>query len=48
MEALVAAGLVDPVTALQYFQSIEPELYRFPAIDPRTFRRRVEGAFRAR
>ena len=26
----------------ELFSVIEPELYRYPAIDPRTFRRRVE------
>jgi hypothetical protein len=46
VEELVAAGLVDPGRALGYFEQIEPELFRFPAINPRTFRRRVEEAFR--
>lgn len=33
--------------ARAYFARIEPELYRFPAIDPAAFRRAVEGAFGA-
>jgi hypothetical protein len=37
--------LIEPATALAYFEQIEPELYRFPALDPRSFRRRVEEAF---
>jgi hypothetical protein len=28
----------------RYFEEIEPQLYRFPAIDPRAFRERVEQA----
>jgi hypothetical protein len=45
---LVARGLVDPALARSYFLEIEPELYRFPAIDPPSFRRRVEEAFAVR
>ena len=41
---LVDRGLVEPVRALAYFEEIEPELYRFPAVDPRSFRKRVEEA----
>jgi hypothetical protein len=44
--ALVAHGLVDPAEALRRFQrEVEPQLYRYPAVDPRSFRRRVEDAF---
>jgi len=39
---MVGRGLVDPERALDYFAEIEPGLFRFPAIDPRAFRRRVE------
>jgi hypothetical protein len=42
---MLARGLVDRGRALEYFARIEPELYRFPAIDPPTFRRAVEEAF---
>jgi len=42
--ALVARGLVDPPRALVLFGEIEPQLYRFPAVDPPSFRRRVEAA----
>ena len=45
VRALVALGLVDPSRLLDHFGEIEPELYRFPAIDPPSFRRRVESAF---
>jgi uncharacterized nucleotidyltransferase DUF6036 len=42
VRALVASGLVDPPRLRDYFDEIEPLLYRFPAIDPRAFRARVE------
>jgi hypothetical protein len=42
---MLARGLVDRRRALEYFARIEPQLYRFPAIDPPTFRRAVEEAF---
>lgn len=45
VEAMLERGLVEPERALAYFAEIEPQLYRFPAIDPPSFRRRVEGAF---
>jgi hypothetical protein len=35
-------GLVDPDSLLRMFDSIEPQLYRYPAIDPRSFRAAVE------
>jgi hypothetical protein len=42
VRALIEAGLVDPSRLRGYFDEIEPMLYRFPAIDPRAFRARVE------
>jgi hypothetical protein len=42
---MLAGGLVDPGKALALFGTIEKELYRFPAIDPASFRRRVEDVF---
>lgn len=45
VRALVAHGLVDPVQARAYFALVEPELYRFPAIDPPSFRAAVDAAF---
>ena len=44
---MVARGLVDRDRALEYFERIEPELYRYPAIHPASFRRAVEAAFGA-
>ena len=39
---LLSRGLVERTRLLEYFASIEPDLYRFPSIDPATFRRSVE------
>ncbi len=41
VRAMIDRRLVDPARALDYFAEIEPELFRFPAIDPRAFGRRV-------
>lgn len=40
--AMQREGLVDPELLLALLARIEPELYRYPAIDPPTFRRAVE------
>ena len=45
--AMLAEGLVRPREALRLFEAIEPELHRFPAIDPPSFRRAVERMFAA-
>jgi hypothetical protein len=45
VRAMVERGLIDPGRARSFFQEVESELYRFPAIDPGAFRRRVEEAF---
>jgi hypothetical protein len=46
VKEMIASGLVDPSDALAQFESIESELYRFPAIDPASFRRSVGELFR--
>ena len=38
---MIARGLVDSAVALGLYARIEPELYRYPAIDPADFKRRV-------
>lgn len=43
---MIRTGLVVPHRALAYFRQIEPYLYRYPAIDPPSFRRAVEATFR--
>ena len=45
VHAMIDLGLVDPARAVEYFGRIEPDLYRFPAIDPPGFRRAVEEMF---
>jgi hypothetical protein len=44
VRALITTGLVDPDRLWSYYREIEPELYRFPAIDPAALRARVERA----
>ena len=41
-------GLIHPDELSRLFAAIEPELYRFPAIDPAALRRRIEAAVRSR
>jgi hypothetical protein len=45
LREMTARKLVEPEKARELFAAIEDKLYRFPAIDPRAFRRRVEEAF---
>ncbi len=42
VRAMLDRRLIDPAVALELFARIEPELYRHPAIDPASFRDRVE------
>jgi hypothetical protein len=44
VRSLVATGLVEPARAMAFLREIEPELYRFPAVDPAAFRQAVERA----
>jgi hypothetical protein len=39
---MLRAGHIAPGELLRLFAQIEPQLYRYPAIDPPTFRRAVE------
>ena len=41
---MIRRGLVAPPRLLEYFEQIEPDLYRYPALDPPSFRRAVEEA----
>ncbi|MGI8927407.1 MAG: DUF6036 family nucleotidyltransferase [Tepidiformaceae bacterium] len=45
LQQMIERGLIDPRRALEYFSRIEPELYRFPAVDAPSFRRAVEESF---
>ena len=42
---MIARELVETAKARELFGAIEGKLYRFPSIDPPSFRRRVESAF---
>jgi hypothetical protein len=42
---MVSRGLVESRRVLELFRAIEPELYRYPAIDPASLRKSVEAAF---
>lgn len=42
--AMERLGLVEPGRLLEFFAEIEPDLYRFPALDPARFRAAVERA----
>jgi hypothetical protein len=44
VESMVRSGLVERARLRELFEEIEPELYRFPAIDPARFRASVAGA----
>ncbi len=46
VEAMLRQGLIERAELFRRFEQIEPYLYRFPAIDPATFRRAVEGIVR--
>jgi hypothetical protein len=48
IEELLTRGLVEPQRLRELHAAIEPQLHRFPAIDPPSFRRRLEGALRGR
>ena len=46
VDDLIRGGFVERDHLLELFQAIEPDLYRFPAIDPSAFRSRVEAVAR--
>jgi hypothetical protein len=46
-EMMFSHGLVLPDELLRLFERIEPELYRYPAIDADTLRRRIESTVRS-
>jgi len=44
VEAMISLELVDPERLRAFFTEIEPDLYRFPAIDPSAFAAAVTAA----
>ena len=45
VQEMLRRGLVQSERAWIYFQAIEPDLYRFPALDPPSFQRAMAEAF---
>ena len=45
VRAMLDRGVIEAASARDYFQRVESALYRFPAIDPPTFRRAVDAMF---
>ncbi|MEK7403110.1 MAG: DUF6036 family nucleotidyltransferase, partial [Gemmatimonadota bacterium] len=45
VDAMLARDLINGADVRAMFARMEPELYRFPAIDPATFRRAVDERF---
>lgn len=43
VRSMVHSGRVDPKKLLDLFEAIEPELFRFPAVDPPSLRTAVEA-----
>lgn len=41
VKSMIDSGLVEPVKLLALFNAIEPELYRYPSINPVRFAERV-------
>lgn len=44
VRTMIARGSVEPVHLVELFEAIEPELYRYPALDPLAFRRKLDAA----
>jgi Nucleotidyltransferase of unknown function (DUF6036) len=43
VKSMVRSGQVDPAKLLDLFEAIEPEMFRFPAVDPPSLRAAVEA-----
>lgn len=44
VEQMLRRALIEPLQLKRLFEAIYPELYRYPAIDPRAFRAGIEKA----
>lgn len=44
VRSMLANGLVEPSRMRTLYDAIEPDLYRYPAIDPSDFRRKLDSA----
>ncbi len=47
IEAMLRLGLIEAGEVRRFFHLIEPELYRYPALDPASFARAVDQAMSA-
>jgi hypothetical protein len=45
VQAMLSRGLIAAAGVRKMFERIEPELYRFPSVDPPSFRRAVDEVF---
>lgn len=45
VKAMLERGMIDAGQARELYDAIEPELFRYPAIDPASFRARINEAF---
>lgn len=45
VQAMLDRGLISAASVRAQFAQIEPQLYRFPAIDPSSFRKAIDEAF---
>jgi hypothetical protein len=46
VQAMFDAKLIESQKLFELYERIEPDLYRYPALDPKSFRRKVEDAVR--
>lgn len=46
VQVMIERGLVEPARLRELYDAIEPELYRYPAIDSSAFRRKVDQALK--
>lgn len=44
VENMIGDGLVEPARLREFYEAIDPELYRYPAVDPASFRKKIETA----
>jgi hypothetical protein len=44
VRAMIAGGFVEPLLLRELYEAIEPELYRYPAIEPPVFRQKLNTA----
>jgi hypothetical protein len=42
VQQMIAQGLIEPARLLEFFSRIEDQLYKYPAVDRKTFRKAVE------